>query len=37
MVFRHVDGKTFTEDDMRANIERIVPLVACAIATSAVF
>ena len=28
MVIRHVDGKTFAEPDMRANIARIVPLLA---------
>ena len=28
MVFRHVAGKTFTEQDMRGSIDRILPLVA---------
>lgn len=28
MVFRFIDGKTFAEADMRANIARIVPLIA---------
>ena len=28
MVIRHVDGRTFTEADLRANIVRIVPLLA---------
>jgi thiamine kinase-like enzyme len=28
MVFRHIDGRTFTEADMRANVERIVQLIS---------
>ena len=28
MVIRYIDGRTFTEGDMRANIARIVPLLA---------
>ncbi len=28
MVIRHIDGRTLTEADLRANIERIVPLLA---------
>src|SRR5207244_12143367 len=28
MVFRHIDGRTLAEADMRANIARIVPLLA---------
>ena len=28
MVIRHIDGRTFAEADMRANIARIVPLLA---------
>jgi thiamine kinase-like enzyme len=28
MVFRYIEGRTFTEEDMRANVERIVPLLA---------
>lgn len=28
MVFRHIDGRTYTEDDLRANIARIVPILA---------
>src|SRR5688500_8884818 len=27
MVFRYIDGRTFSEADMRANVERIVPLL----------
>ena len=28
MVIRHIDGRTLAEPDLRANIERIVPLLA---------
>ena len=28
MVFRHIEGRTFAEADMRANVARIVPLLA---------
>ncbi len=28
MVFRHIAGRTFNEADMRANVERIVPLLS---------
>ncbi len=28
MVFRHIEGRTYTEDDLRTNIARIVPVLA---------
>jgi thiamine kinase-like enzyme len=28
MVFRHIEGRTFAEHDLRANIQRIVPVLA---------
>ncbi len=28
MVFRHIEGRTFTEDDLRSNVARIVPVLA---------